>query len=91
MAGTPQPTETKIGSLATFNNWPRNSHVYSLGLPTPSPVPQIRPVNRRHCALYEFIHLLNLLTYIPIGTINSVEARGRDAQNSVTPHPDCLV
>ena len=26
-----------------------------------SPAPQIRPVNRRHCALYKFIYLLNYL------------------------------
>jgi len=26
--------------------------------PTPSPALQIRPVNRRHCALYKFIYLL---------------------------------
>jgi len=28
---------------------------------TPSPAPQIRPVNRRHCELYRFIYLLNYL------------------------------
>jgi len=27
----------------------------------PSPAPQIRPVNRRHCALYKFIYLLTYL------------------------------
>jgi len=31
--------------------------------PTPTPVPQIRLANRRHCALYKFIYLL---TYLPV-------------------------
>ena len=28
----------------------------------PSPAPQTRPVNRRHCALYKFIYLLTYST-----------------------------
>jgi len=31
---------------------------------TPSPAPQIRPVNRRHCALYTFIYLLTYLLIV---------------------------
>ena len=34
--------------------------------PTPTPAPQIRLANRRHCALYKFIYLLTYISNIVV-------------------------
>ena len=46
-------------------------HFGVLSVPShPSPAPQIRPVNRRRCALYKFIYLLTFTYNFPLYTAN---------------------
>jgi len=39
----------------------------------PSPAPQIRTVNRRHCALYKFIYLLTYLRYLKLSSFKPLD------------------